>query len=892
MTNNYNLYNKNSAYQKVINKDGSITFSMPEKTYTTEVRRGKIIRTDSYIPHVITFNKNRQVISQKRLQPYSSVRHSNTQKWGLYDPDTQMLKSSSSGRLTFIKKKGYEPKYYATDPKTGRKVRVDSPEKQSEKQSEKKHYEARQKQLKEEYKFLLEKSERIRDIKKYPYRLKLEGGRELKLTEKSAQKFMKAEKELQLYAKQNKYNQIQNKKDSTNKYQSLYYKDKKQDKNNSPLIYPYRKKNDSETIDVMTQVNLNFEKPKLEAWKEPEGYEGIIFNLRKKIEIKEIAKRREKIKSGGKSINLISPETSQDLSAVFYPFRSKEAVKDLTIKAGEGLLIGGALTALGSLTGGIGPAVLLSAGGVYGASQTPKIQDYFYKSKNQISLRRKETISQAGAETISSLGGAIAGSYLTGVAFPNAFNKYKTYKSNKEKIMARQRLKDAGFRIDKLKTVEVKSMINQKRQRVIIDNKLAEKVPDIQVQKLKDIQTTFGNKYNPLPKSGYLKTKTEPIIIKTKEGEFITTPEAYLESRNKIFIIPKREKLIVLKDPNAKPSSIQTKLIQNTGVSEFNYPKEIIHSKSILTKLIRSKKAQLGVSQSKFRYESNFNKEFNILKPQKTTISTESNNKINLIQKYPIAFFSLKYNEISDTDIKTINNYDYKTNLNIKPISEQKNITKSKENIIEVPKLEIYEVQKPISNPKINTEQISKQIDLIEESPAKDQIERIKTPTLPNINTPPNIKIPPRNPPRKTPPLPTLIKLPKFDNKKRISSNKETGYSLFVKSKGKYFKVNKESSLSKSNALSLGARLIEKSTSASFIIKKSGEFIKPSKKDNYFSRMKNQFYSRQEKKGLRIIEKSKYRINTKGEFIGITAKGLLSQKSRKKKKTKKMFKLI
>ena len=150
----------------------------------------------------------------------------------------------------------------------------------------------------------------------------------------------------------------------------------------------------------------------------------------------------------------------------------------------------------------------------------------------------------------------------------------------------------------------------------------------------------------------------------------------------------------------------------------------------------------------------------------------------------------------------------------------------------------------------------------------------IDTTTKTKTKTEIDIKIPP--PPEIPPPPSILFPLPFFKGSRVAVNRKEGSFNTFVKSKGKWLRANKQPR-TRMGALSLGAKAVDNSSSASFR-------ISPSKKvasknlinDNYFNFNGHKF---NKKNGI-YIEKRNKRIDTLGEIQGITAKGWLANKNR------------
>jgi len=198
-----------------------------------------------------------------------------------------------------------------------------------------------------------------------------------------------------------------------------------------------------------------------------------------------------------------------------------------------------------------------------------------------------------------------------------------------------------------------------------------------------------------------------------------------------------------------------------------------------------------------------------------------------------------------------------------KPIQEPKIIQrtrpKQKQKLITLPELKITEITKPTSTTK---------------------------PKIPIKITPPVKRIPPKKIPIRT----LRISFPKMKFKSKESF--APGYSVFVKRKGKIIKISK-GPLLKAGALSLGARVVEKTPAATFYVKKAGSILKTRQKhDSYFSDRSFRFRMTGGEDFLKGVEKEKYRISTPGELRGITFKGIMAGRKSKSKKNdlfKEMF---
>lgn len=154
----------------------------------------------------------------------------------------------------------------------------------------------------------------------------------------------------------------------------------------------------------------------------------------------------------------------------------------------------------------------------------------------------------------------------------------------------------------------------------------------------------------------------------------------------------------------------------------------------------------------------------------------------------------------------------------------------------------------------------------------------------------------PRRPTPKRP-RPTLFPGLFLPAKPKFGKRKEVGYNTYVKTKGKYQKVNPKP-LTQRAAKSLGARFVDNTTAATYKTesitkvqkvkgKKKGTFLQRrvqirfrknelGNKDGYFNKIRPKLraYKVKQKQKLPVrnkwIEKSRYRVDTRGEKRGLT----------------------
>lgn len=134
-----------------------------------------------------------------------------------------------------------------------------------------------------------------------------------------------------------------------------------------------------------------------------------------------------------------------------------------------------------------------------------------------------------------------------------------------------------------------------------------------------------------------------------------------------------------------------------------------------------------------------------------------------------------------------------------------------------------------------------------------------------------DIDIPQPEPPEEIEPT-TPIDID-FDKKPK-KVKKMAGYTALVKHKGKFIKINKKP-LPRLKALNLGAKVTDNTTAATFKIIRKGN-ITPQLDDFSFG-LKGKF----RKKDGNYIEKNTFRIDSQGEFEGITVQGWLAQRKKR-----------
>lgn len=122
-----------------------------------------------------------------------------------------------------------------------------------------------------------------------------------------------------------------------------------------------------------------------------------------------------------------------------------------------------------------------------------------------------------------------------------------------------------------------------------------------------------------------------------------------------------------------------------------------------------------------------------------------------------------------------------------------------------------------------------------------------------------------------------IPELPSREKERREESNK--GFNVYVKEKKKFIKVNQRA-LSRRDALALGGTVVNETTSATFKLQAVKKKPSPIDLDVSNWDLIGGYFNQKEKN--KFIEKNKFRINTIGEFNGITVKGWLARRRKSK----------
>mgnify|MGYP003146005024 CR=1 FL=1 len=144
----------------------------------------------------------------------------------------------------------------------------------------------------------------------------------------------------------------------------------------------------------------------------------------------------------------------------------------------------------------------------------------------------------------------------------------------------------------------------------------------------------------------------------------------------------------------------------------------------------------------------------------------------------------------------------------------------------------------------------------------------------------PIIDVPPPPPPKRPP-----TRFPSFDFSDTIAPAGQA-FDVFAREKGRLVKVNKKPLL-ETQANNRGADIVDNSSAASFILKKTKKKAEAFFDDPFF--FKADKFRRPAKKSKlppkTFVEKKTFRIDSPGELKGITAKGLLAQRVKRAKES-------
>jgi len=130
----------------------------------------------------------------------------------------------------------------------------------------------------------------------------------------------------------------------------------------------------------------------------------------------------------------------------------------------------------------------------------------------------------------------------------------------------------------------------------------------------------------------------------------------------------------------------------------------------------------------------------------------------------------------------------------------------------------------------------------------------------------------PRTTPRPKPEPPGEPPPPRFDFDFDLGKKKKVkGFGVAFKRRGKFKEITSRP-LSFEAAMSLGARKVGATASATFKVFPKQEYVEPSqlKDDTYFRRVANRFYPKETKQGQVYIQRSRFRISSPGELREIT----------------------
>ena len=158
---------------------------------------------------------------------------------------------------------------------------------------------------------------------------------------------------------------------------------------------------------------------------------------------------------------------------------------------------------------------------------------------------------------------------------------------------------------------------------------------------------------------------------------------------------------------------------------------------------------------------------------------------------------------------------------------------------------------------------------------------RLRRAVIPRLGLAPRVTIIPRPPP---PFVPLLLGLPTFETLLGTRERPRRGFSVSVKTKGRFQKINRKP-LTRSSALGLGASFVDRGVEKSFFITRSKKKGKPKSIlgiEGTFNPFKFRRPVRRSKLPREtFIERDAFAIDTPGERQGITFKGLLALERRR-----------
>lgn len=281
-----------------------------------------------------------------------------------------------------------------------------------------------------------------------------------------------------------------------------------------------------------------------------------------------------------------------------------------------------------------------------------------------------------------------------------------------------------------------------------------------------------------------------------------------------------------------------------------------------------------------------------------TKISTLTSTKEKVIEyDKPIIYPKEKISYPTTMQKKKSNIYTEMVYYQPIPKYEESKLTQLTTSLLQPQKFETIQsqnlesMQKSIQSQstRLDQMQIKEQIPITQEKFMINQkqiisLKQIPIKTTGKLTT--GLNIPQKTPPIIPPPkLPPIKKTPPIKYKQNIQ-----GFNVYVKKLGKWVKATGQPLL-KGEAMKYGGYLVETTPRASFKLEPA--FEAPAITNLPYRYRENIFRPPKRKRvttGEEIfIEKSKYRINTPGEYQGITLKGIEAPKRRKGKKFKMGF---
>jgi len=376
--------------------------------YVKHKKRGQVIQYGYYDP------------SKQKI--YQSVRHSNVQKWNVYDPKTQQVVVGAAGRVATLKKKGHVPTYQRYVDEQGKPTTKDV-------EGAKPRFE------KTKTGMTRKESEQLMRTKRRQsqgYRIRVVDNKELSHQEYQRMLYEQRQNAPSIL-KTNRGNvqisaALRQKIEQENVFDQQTQQSTQPTQTRTGTVTSYTKPSKGATFGAITEIPSSQRQKALEALtpservelrrrtkdtttfkpgylaieSKPSGYSGFMAGVRQKLEVLSIRTKRP-----------VFEETSAVLSTIDTPTKSAA----LAGKAGYAVGAGVVLTGLGVATSGVGPAVVIGGGGLLASTQVRGAQESLIQTKDLGRLQRAESIAQPATEVLVTTSASVIGSraVITGV---------------------------------------------------------------------------------------------------------------------------------------------------------------------------------------------------------------------------------------------------------------------------------------------------------------------------------------------------------------------------------------------------------------------------------------------------------------------------------------------